>query len=130
MDPQVSDRPLSLVTGKVRIEGDVEGKEDLRVDGFVKGSIRISGDLTVGNRGIVEAGVEAENVVIFGRVVGNVTARQHLEIHPGGKLTGDISARSIDIQEGSVFEGRSRMIRGESTAGAPAGPGGGKAGGS
>ena len=99
----------SLVSQNVKIEGEIEGSENLHVEGFIKGAIALSGDIFVGNTGIVEADLEAKNIVIQGKVTGKVTAHQQLEIHPTGKLIGDCTVTSIDIKEGAVFEGRSMM---------------------
>ena len=107
----------SLVSKNVRIEGEVEGPENLHIEGYVKGAIALTGDIFVGNTGIVEADLEAKNIVIQGEVTGNVKAHQQLEIHPSGKLIGDCSAGSIDIKEGAVFEGRSMMMKTSATAG-------------
>ena len=113
----------SLVSKDVRIEGEIEGPENLHVEGHIKGAISISGDVFVGNTGIVEADLEAKNIVIQGEVTGNVTAHQQLEIHPSGKLIGDCTAASIDIKEGAVFEGRSMMMTSARTAsGRPSAP--------
>jgi cytoskeletal protein CcmA (bactofilin family) len=101
----------SLLSKNVKIEGEIQGPENLHVEGYIKGSIKLSGDIFVGNTGIVEADVEAKNIVIQGEVTGNVLAHHQLEIHPTGKLIGDCSAASIDIKEGAVFEGRSNMIK-------------------
>ena len=101
----------SLLSRNVKIEGEILGPENFHVEGYIKGSIKLSGDIFVGNTGIVEADVEAKNIVIQGEVTGNVLAHKQLEIHPSGKLIGDCSAASIDIKEGAVFEGRSNMIR-------------------
>jgi cytoskeletal protein CcmA (bactofilin family) len=101
----------SLLSKNVKIEGEIQGPENLHVEGYIKGSVKLSGDIFIGNTGIVEADVEAKNIVIQGEVTGNVLARQQLEIHPSGKLIGDCSAASIDIKEGAVFEGRSNMIK-------------------
>ena len=100
----------SLSSKNVKIEGEVQGPENFHVEGYIKGSIKLTGDIFVGNTGIVEADVEAKNIVIQGEVTGNVFAHKQLEIHPSGKLIGDCSAASIDIKEGAVFEGRSNMI--------------------
>ena len=105
----------SLLSKNVKIEGEVQGPENLHVEGYIKGAINLSGDIFIGNTGIVEAEVEARNIIIQGEVTGNVLARQQLEIHPSGKLIGDCSAASIDIKEGAVFEGRSNMIKSQST---------------
>lgn len=101
----------SLISRNVVIEGQVEGPENLKVDGTIKGSININGNLIVGVTGLVEAEVEADNIIIEGRIEGTVQARGHLEIQTTGKMIGDISAQTIDIKEGSTFEGRSHMIK-------------------
>jgi len=101
----------SLLSKNVKIDGEIQGPENLHVEGHIKGSIKLSGDIFVGNTGIVEASVEAKNIVIQGEVAGNVMAHKQLEIHPSGKLIGDCTAGSIDIKEGAVFEGRSHMMK-------------------
>ena len=112
----------SLLSKKVKIEGDIQGDEDLRVEGHFKGTIKVVGDIFVGPSGVVEADVEADNIVIQGQITGNVLARKQLEIQSSGQLLGDCKAKSIDIREGALFEGRSSMLR--STVSAP-GPGAG-----
>jgi cytoskeletal protein CcmA (bactofilin family) len=110
---------ISLLSKNVKIEGEIQGPENLHIEGYIQGSIKLSGDIFVGNTGIVEADVEAQNIVIQGEVNGNVLARQQLEIHPSGKLIGDCTAVSIDIKEGAVFEGRSNMIKSSGSAHGP-----------
>ena len=101
----------SLLSKKVKFEGDIQGDEDLRVEGHFKGTIKVVGDFFVGQSGVVEAEVEADNVVIQGQVTGNVLARNQLEIQSSGQLLGDCKAKSIDIREGAIFEGRSNMLK-------------------
>ena len=101
----------SLLSKKVNIVGEIEGNEDLHVEGRFKGSIKISGNIFVGQTGVVEADIEADNIVIQGKIHGNVLARKQLEIQSLGELIGDCSAQSINIKEGAVFEGRSKMAR-------------------
>jgi cytoskeletal protein CcmA (bactofilin family) len=106
-----ADSAPSLLSKNVKIDGEIQGPENLHVEGYIKGTIKLSGDIFVGNTGIVEADMEAKNIVIKGEVAGNVLAHKQLEIHPTGKLIGDCTSASIDIKEGAVFEGRSNMIR-------------------
>ncbi|MDX2499962.1 MAG: polymer-forming cytoskeletal protein [Deltaproteobacteria bacterium] len=99
----------SLLSKKVNIVGEIEGNEDLHVEGRFKGAINITGNIFVGQTGVVEADIEADNIVIQGKIHGNVLARKQLEIQSLGELIGDCSAQSINIKEGAVFEGRSKM---------------------
>ena len=101
----------SLLSKNVKIDGEIQGPENLHIEGYIKGSIKLSGDIFVGNTGMVKADLEAKNIVIQGEVAGNVLAHKQLEIHPSGKLIGDCTAATIDIKEGAVFEGRSNMIK-------------------
>lgn len=111
MEIVTSGASMSLVSENISIEGELVGEENILINGRVTGAIKLKGDLVVGQSGVVEADVEADTVVIQGTVKGNVTARNHLEIQATGKMIGDITARSIDIKEGSAFEGRSRMLK-------------------
>jgi len=103
-------KSASLISRNSRIEGDITGKENIIIEGSVKGSIKTDGSIIVGSSGVIEADVEAENISIQGNITGNVAARGQLDIQPSGRISGDISARSIDIKEGASFEGRSRMM--------------------
>ena len=123
MDKGKATGTTSLLSREVKIEGDIQGNEDLQVDGQLKGSVKIAGNIVVGPTGIVEADVEADNVIIQGQITGNVLARKQLQIQSSGKLLGDCMAQTIDIKEGALFEGRSKMTR-SSGATAGAKPGG------
>ena len=101
----------SLLSRNVNIDGEIQGEENLHVDGHINGAIKLNGDILIGSSGVVEAEIEANNIVIQGMVTENVLARQQLEIQSTGSLVGDCTARSIDIKEGAMFEGRSKMLR-------------------
>jgi len=101
----------SLLSRKVKIEGEIQGNEDLHVEGHFKGSIKITGDIFIGPTGIVEADIEADNIIVQGQISGNVLARKQLQLQSSGRLLGDCAALTIDIKEGAIFEGRSKMIR-------------------
>ncbi|MFO7708364.1 MAG: polymer-forming cytoskeletal protein [Desulfobacterales bacterium] len=110
MNKSTSAESTSLVSREVVIEGEISGDENLHVDGRINGAIRLSGDLFVGAGGSVEAEIDARNIVVQGTVTGKVTARQQLEIQPTGRFNGECTAASIEIREGALFEGTSRMI--------------------
>ncbi len=110
MAKDTSSGSTSLVGRPVVIEGEISGDENLHVDGRVKGIIRLTGDLFVGADGVVEAEIDARNVVVLGTVTGKVLARRQLEVQPSGRFNGECTAASYEIREGAVFEGVSRMI--------------------
>jgi cytoskeletal protein CcmA (bactofilin family) len=110
----------SLVSRNTVIEGDIRGAEGLTIEGTVKGHLHIDGRVWVAESGRVEADIEAKSVVVRGRVKGDVTAENELDIHPGGELYGLIRARLIHIREGAIFEGRSQMIRAAAVESEPA----------
>lgn len=101
----------SVLSEKVKIEGEIQGDENLHVDGRFKGAIKLNGNIFVSQNAAVEADVEANNVVIQGKITGNVIARSQLEIQSTGQLFGDCTAQSIDIKEGAVFDGRLNMLK-------------------
>ncbi|MDB4935622.1 MAG: hypothetical protein JWP87_2594, partial [Labilithrix sp.] len=96
-----------------RVRGDLSGPGGFRVDGSVEGSIDVEGPVVVGSDGIVEGNVRGRDVVVLGRVRGDVEASGHLEIGPKGKVLGDITVKSLRMHDGGVFRGTSRMATGE-----------------
>ena len=88
------------------IKGEVSGSESLYIDGRVEGSINLPGNrVTVGRNGVVSANISAREIVILGKVRGNMTASDRFDIRSEGSLTGDIIAQRISIEEGAYFKG-------------------------
>jgi len=88
------------------IKGEVTGSESLYIDGRVEGSIHLPGNrVTVGRNGIVAANISAREAVILGKVRGNVTATDRVDIRNEGSLTGDVVAQRISIEDGAFFKG-------------------------
>lgn len=100
-----ADRPTHL-SKTIVLKGTITGSEDLYVDGKLEGSVELPGNtLTVGVNGQVQANVNAREVVILGKLNGNVTAADRVEIKAQGALTGDVSAARISIEDGAFFKG-------------------------
>jgi cytoskeletal protein CcmA (bactofilin family) len=88
------------------IKGEITGSESLYVDGRVEGSISLSGSrVTIGRNGVVTANVTAREIVVLGKVRGNLTATDRVDIRSDGSLTGDVMAARISIEEGAFFKG-------------------------
>src|SRR5579875_4072824 len=88
------------------IKGEVSGSESLYIDGKVEGSINLSGNrVTVGRNGQVAANITAREIVVLGKVRGNVQASDRVDIRSEGSLTGDVAAARISIEDGAYFKG-------------------------
>jgi cytoskeletal protein CcmA (bactofilin family) len=88
----------SILGKSLVIKGEVGGSEPLQIEGRVEGSIAFSGNhVSIGRDGIVAANVTAQEVVIRGTLLGNVTVSDRVEIHGGGSVVGDVAARRISI---------------------------------
>lgn len=90
----------------VLIKGELSGSEDLYLDGEVEGNIELRDhSLTVGPNGRVRANVHARDVVVHGKVDGNVNGSERVELKRSAVLTGDIATQRIIIEDGAFFKG-------------------------
>jgi cytoskeletal protein CcmA (bactofilin family) len=88
------------------IKGEVTGSESLYIDGRVEGSINLAGNrVTVGRNGVVNANINAREIVVLGKVRGNLAASDRVDIRTEGSLTGDVVAQRISIEDGAYFKG-------------------------
>jgi cytoskeletal protein CcmA (bactofilin family) len=88
------------------IKGEVTGSESLYVDGKIEGTINLAGNrVTVGRNGQVSANITAREIVVLGKVRGNMTASDRVDIRSEGSLTGDVAAQRISIEDGAFFKG-------------------------
>lgn len=100
--PKASTLGASLV-----FEGEISGGQHLEVQGRVKGKITLpENDLTISRGGEVDADIQARNVVIHGKLGGNIQSSGTVTIPPEGRMNGDIAAARISIGEGAFFKGR------------------------
>jgi len=112
-EPAPASRPVTTTTsdqatiGKsLVIKGEVTGSESLYIDGRVEGSINLSGNrVTIGRNGVVAANISAREIVVLGKVRGNLTASDRVDIRSDGSLTGDVVAARISIEDGAFFKG-------------------------
>jgi cytoskeletal protein CcmA (bactofilin family) len=104
--PVVSSQDQATIGKSLVIKGEVSGSESLYIDGRVEGSISLPGNrVTVGRNGTVAANITAREIVVLGKVRGNLNASDRVDIRNEGSLTGDVVAQRISIEDGAFFKG-------------------------
>ena len=102
------------------IKGEITGSESLFIDGKVEGSINIPGNrVTIGRNGQVAANISAREIVVLGKVRGNVAATDRVDIRAEGSLSGDVAAARISIEDGAFFKGGIDIRKPDAKPGAP-----------
>ena len=119
--PTQPERRTVTIGKSVHINGELSGNEDITVDGSVDGKIALKGhNLAIGPNGRIRAEVSAKSVLVVGRVVGNITAEDRVEVTDAGTVHGDIRAPRVVLADGARFTGAIDMQPQPSAIQAPA----------
>ena len=104
----------------ISVKGEVTGSEDLMIDGQVEGRIDLPDHvLTVGPNATIVADITVRVATIFGTVIGNITAREKIEVRKTGSVEGQLICASLLVQEGALLKGKVDA-KGERQAAKPA----------
>jgi len=104
--PVPSAQDQATIGKSLVIKGEVAGSESLYIDGRIEGSINLPGNrVTIGRNGVVSANITAREIVVLGKVRGNMIASDRVDIRNEGSLTGDVVAQRISIEDGAFFKG-------------------------
>lgn len=112
----------AVVSNGLTLKGEITGTDPLYIDGDVEGAINIPGErVTVGKNGHVSAAgvspaacITAREIVVMGRVTGNISAIDRVDIRADGAVIGDILTARISIEDGAFFRGGIDIRRSES----------------
>ncbi|MNP23211.1 Polymer-forming cytoskeletal [compost metagenome] len=113
LDPNTTD---TLIGEGSIFEGSIKSAAGIRIEGQVIGNIETEGDVTIGEKGSAHSNIVARNIIIAGEVNGDVHAKSKLSITSKGRLHGNLTATSLLVEEGSIFEGTSRMTNATDTS--------------
>src|SRR4051812_36256113 len=109
---QLMEKDIVNIGKSVVIKGELNGSEDLTIEGHVEGTIQLRDHvLTIGPNGKIKAQVFAKAVIVLGEVTGNVTASEKVDIRDNGSVDGDIISPRVAIAEGAHFRGSVDMQR-------------------
>ncbi len=100
---------FSIISEGMKIDGSIETKGNLRIDGSVTGHIVAGENVTIGEKGIVTGDLKSKTMTIGGKVFGGVNVSDKLILESGCRLTGDIVAKILSIEEGASYSGYCEM---------------------
>jgi cytoskeletal protein CcmA (bactofilin family) len=110
---------LSIIASGMQLVGDVTADGILKVEGTVRGNLRVARQVLVARGGVVEGDIETREAIVGGEVRGQVRALERLEIQAGAVVHGDLVARVLLVQEGGEVNGVVRMGAGVEAEGVP-----------
>lgn len=113
---RMHDKVDTIIGAGTLFVGEIHVKGTLRIDGRVEGKMICSGDIVVGESGVIEAEVRARSIKLAGILKGNTYASGILEIVSTGKLYGDLEVGKLVINDGAVFQGQCKMQNTETSA--------------
>ena len=100
-------RQVAWIGQGVRIEGRIASSQDIRIDGNVQGTIEVGQhELVLGAGSEVKGGVSARSVLVGGKLEGDVTATERIQIQSTGVLLGDVVSPRLIIQDGGLLRGK------------------------
>lgn len=103
----VREENVTNLTSDVEVKGTIKFDKVMKIDGKFDGELKTKdGELIVGKTGKIKANVKVRNAIIEGRVDGNITASEKVELKKKAQLIGDLQAKTLVIEEGVVFVGK------------------------
>jgi cytoskeletal protein CcmA (bactofilin family) len=109
-DTAVNEEAVQAHLGKgSRVEGKLTFEGSVKFDGQVEGEILAQEAVIIGDTAVIAAQINAETIIVKGKVTGDITARKRVELRAPAKLMGNITTPSLVINEGVVFEGHCSM---------------------
>jgi cytoskeletal protein CcmA (bactofilin family) len=103
----VSPRATACISQGIRIKGEITGREDLFIDGYLEGKLDLgNASVTVGPNGKVKADVSAREVVVRGQLDGKIDGRERVQLWNSGRVTGEVRTERLAIEDGALLRGK------------------------
>lgn len=106
---QINAKISSIIGSDMAVEGNINAKEAVRVEGSVTGDVETEGVLIISSTGKVKGNVKGSNIIIGGSVEGDLSSNGRTEVASTGKVIGNIRTKSLIVDENAVFQGQCSM---------------------
>jgi cytoskeletal protein CcmA (bactofilin family) len=104
-----SPNSATLISSGTILRGNVKSNNDLRIDGTIHGNVSSSAKIVIGPTGFVEGNIEGANADITGKVVGNISVKELLQLREQSVVDGNISAIKLQVDPAATFNGKCQM---------------------
>jgi cytoskeletal protein CcmA (bactofilin family) len=101
--------PQSVISNEIEIIGTIKGSGSVRIDGKLEGELHCTGDAVIGKSAQIKGNIVVTSATIEGAVNGNITAKDRIEMKSTARVTGDIRAKRLSVEDGVTFIGRSEV---------------------
>ncbi len=99
----------TIIGEDVEITGNIKCESNIQIDGKLNGDLTCNGNAIIGNASTVKGNLSVETITIFGQVNGNVVAKDKIELKSTARLSGDIRARRLTVEDGVTFVGKAEV---------------------
>lgn len=110
---RITSNNATLVSAGTTLSGDLNSANDLRIDGTIKGNVNSSAKIIIGATGFVEGDISCQQADIAGKVTGNVSAQDLLQLREECNVEGNIAAAKLQIEPTAIFNGKCTMTPAE-----------------
>ncbi len=107
--PKATGEHLSIIASETLFSGDIRTRGSVRIDGKLEGNITGAKQVVIGENGEIKGSIEAESLVVGGKVFGHVKTQKFVRLLTHGHLEGDLKTASLHIEEGARFDGTCTM---------------------
>lgn len=99
----------NVLSSDVEIKGNLKFTGELTFEGKIDGEVQTEGTLNLGDTAVINGNINAQSVVVRGKVNGNITAKDKIDIKTKAELFGDIRASKLSVEEGVTFVGKAEV---------------------
>ncbi len=119
-NPTPNGASRNILNSDVEIKGTLKFSGELTFEGKLEGEVQTEGVLNVGETAVINGNINAQTVVLRGKVNGNIVAKEKIDLKAKAELFGDIRAAKLVIEEGVTFVGKTEVNPNKVTPSAPA----------
>lgn len=106
---KASSASATLISAGTTLQGDVKSESDLRIDGTIRGNVHCASKIIIGPSGFIEGHIHAAYADVTGKVTGNITVKELLQLRGNSNVQGNLHAAKLQVDPTAIFNGQVQM---------------------